>query len=587
MKALYYIGALLLLIPFGVHGQNKRLDSLQNGFGNTQLSDSIRFHYGITLAQAQLGASAETSRQTGHDVLNFAEQVGNKAWEAKTLKWIGITHAEQGQYQKAHEYFFRNHDMVKALGLKKEVAIILGNIGTVYYELGNYPQAQDYLLQSLKQAEALEDKITISRALNNLGNVHSDWKNLKRALGYYQRSLEIKESLGMKNSLQLVYNNIGLIQAQLGNVKQAIDDFEKSVALSLELGDLKSESRGYSNLGAQYSQLGDFDKALEFMNKGLQIKKVMKDDDGLTSAYIYRGNNFLAMGRFVEARIDCQKGLDMAVNSGAINSQKMACNCLGRAYEGLGDYRRSLSYNQRFATLKDSLFNIERSQEMTRAEMTYEFEKQQLADSIQFHKQQTEQKVAYERQLNKQNTKFYLLLMVSLGVIGFMTFLYYKYRQNLKLKKVENRLLNTEIEYKKKDLTTMAVNISNNQEWAESLGERLNTLKAATGRKRVKELELLEADIKNKIWVNKDSDAFHHKIDELSSSFYARLNEQFEGLTKTEVRLCSFIKLDLNTKQIATLQNINPASVKMSRNRLRKKLNLSPEDDLTTFLRNF
>ncbi|MGD1945887.1 MAG: helix-turn-helix transcriptional regulator [Croceivirga sp.] len=73
----------------------------------------------------------------------------------------------------------------------------------------------------------------------------------------------------------------------------------------------------------------------------------------------------------------------------------------------------------------------------------------------------------------------------------------------------------------------------------------------------------------------------------MSSSFYARLNDQFEGLTKTDVRLCSFIKLNLNTKQIATLQNINPSSVKMSRNRLRKKLHLTPEADLSSFLQTF
>jgi DNA-binding CsgD family transcriptional regulator len=237
--------------------------------------------------------------------------------------------------------------------------------------------------------------------------------------------------------------------------------------------------------------------------------------------------------------------------------------------------------------LKDSLFNEKRTQEITRAEMSYQFEKKQLADSVKFHKLQTEQKVSYERNLNKQNTKFYLLLIVSFAIIGFLTFLYYKYRQNLKLKKVENQLLNSEIEFKKKDLTTMAVNISNNQEWAESLAERLQSLKAATGRKRQKELELLEEEIKNKIWVNKDSDNFYQKVDELSSSFYERLNKQFEGLTKTDVRLCSFIKLNLNTKQIATLQNINPSSVKMSRNRLRKKLNLTPEDDLSSFLRTF
>ena len=91
----------------------------------------------------------------------------------------------------------------------------------------------------------------------------------------------------------------------------------------------------------------------------------------------------------------------------------------------------------------------------------------------------------------------------------------------------------------------------------------------------------------DKIWVDKSADDFYTKIDALSSSFYDKLTTQFEGLTKTEIRLCSLIKLDLDTKQIAALQNINPSSVKKSRNRLRKKLNLSPEEDLDAFLKTF
>lgn len=94
----------------------------------------------------------------------------------------------------------------------------------------------------------------------------------------------------------------------------------------------------------------------------------------------------------------------------------------------------------------------------------------------------------------------------------------------------------------------------------------------------------LEKEIKNRIWVNNETDEFYQKIDAFSTAFYKKLTDQFKDLTKNEIRLCSLIKLNLDTKQIATLQNINPASVKMNRNRLRKKLNLEPEDDIYQFL---
>ena len=473
------------------------------------------------------------------------------------------------------------------MGDEQGIAIILGNIGTVFYEMGNYPQAQEYILKSLKRAEKIEDEPTISRALNNLGNIHNDLKEYDIALGYYQKSLRIKEKLGLKSSLPLVHNNIGLIHSHQNRREQAVVSFTKSVTLAIENSDLISESRGYSNLAAEYAKINEFNEALKLHDKAISIKKKINDEGGLASTLVYRGQTYLKMGQWTNAKNDCSEGQKIAEIVGQSILIEQACFCLSQAYEGLGDFKASLGYYERYSQLKDTLFNAERTQEITRATMNFAFEKKRQADSISIHMQQTAQQVAYEQHLNKQNTKIYILLIISLCIIGFLTFLYYKYQQNLKLKNVENQLLNSEIDFKKKDLTTMAMNISNNQEWAESLGERLQLLKAATGRKRQKELELLEEEIKNKIWVNKNSDDFYKKVDELSSSFYARLNDQFEGLTKTDVRLCSFIKLNLNTKQIATLQNINPSSVKMSRNRLRKKLHLTPEADLSSFLQTF
>ena len=369
--------------------------------------------------------------------------------------------------------------------------------------------------------------------------------------------------------------------------KLAIEYLTKSADIAKEIDDLRSESRAYTNLGAEFTGRNQYSKAQEFLDKSIQIKTRINDEDGLASAYLYRGENYLKSKSYTKAIADCSLSLQKAEASGAANLQKEASKCISLSLEKQGKYREALKYHKRFNLISDSLFNKDKAQEITRNEMNYQFEKQQLADSIAFHKLQTSQKVSYERALNKQHQKFYITLIISLVIILFMSILYWRYKQNLRLKGLENQLLNSEIEFKKKDLTNLAINISDNQDWAESLAEKLESMKSSSGRKRAKELEDIETEIKNKIWVHKQNDEFYKKIDELSSSFYHRLTSRFEGLTKTEIRMCTLIKLDLNTKQIATLQNINPASVKMSRNRLRKKLNLSSDDDLNAFLRAF
>ena len=66
--------------------------------------------------------------------------------------------------------------------------------------------------------------------------------------------------------------------------------------------------------------------------------------------------------------------------------------------------------------------------------------------------------------------------------------------------------------------------------------------------------------------------------------FHKKLLVDFEDLTASEIKLSAFLKLGLNTKDIASVLYITPESVKVFRSRLRKKLKISQEVNLQTFL---
>lgn len=76
-----------------------------------------------------------------------------------------------------------------------------------------------------------------------------------------------------------------------------------------------------------------------------------------------------------------------------------------------------------------------------------------------------------------------------------------------------------------------------------------------------------------------------HLINKLQSSgseFEERLQARFPRLTAYDLRLCSYLKANLTTKEIASLLNITPDSMKKAKHRLRKKLNMNPEDSWGT-----
>jgi DNA-binding CsgD family transcriptional regulator len=62
------------------------------------------------------------------------------------------------------------------------------------------------------------------------------------------------------------------------------------------------------------------------------------------------------------------------------------------------------------------------------------------------------------------------------------------------------------------------------------------------------------------------------------------LDEKFPGLTRNEKILCAYLKMNLSTKEIAPLQNISSRGVEVNRYRLRKKMNLGRDVNLSKYL---
>lgn len=85
-------------------------------------------------------------------------------------------------------------------------------------------------------------------------------------------------------------------------------------------------------------------------------------------------------------------------------------------------------------------------------------------------------------------------------------------------------------------------------------------------------------------YLNVDDKTFEIQMDELHHDFFRKLKERFPGLSNHDLRLCAYLKIGLNSKEIADILNIQPSSSYISRSRLRKKLNLLPDENLYDFL---
>lgn len=141
-----------------------------------------------------------------------------------------------------------------------------------------------------------------------------------------------------------------------------------------------------------------------------------------------------------------------------------------------------------------------------------------------------------------------------------------------------------EIEDKDRELVSQLMVLSNKNETLQHLKTRLNEIirdsKPADREKFKKMVDHINSTLlSTDNWEN-----FMLHFEKIHPGFFSRLQAKFPSLTSKDLKLCSYLRLHMTTKEIAGLMNITPQSAEISRVRLRKKLKLTRKDRLTDYI---
>lgn len=98
-------------------------------------------------------------------------------------------------------------------------------------------------------------------------------------------------------------------------------------------------------------------------------------------------------------------------------------------------------------------------------------------------------------------------------------------------------------------------------------------------------IQNLSRIINEEIRLDKDFENIKTDIKEINPEFIKALQQISNNkLTQLDIKYCSYIKLNLSTKQMSSLLHVEPSSIRMNKYRLKQKLNLPKDEDLTIFL---
>jgi phosphate/sulfate permease len=148
--------------------------------------------------------------------------------------------------------------------------------------------------------------------------------------------------------------------------------------------------------------------------------------------------------------------------------------------------------------------------------------------------------------------------------------------------------LGKELKFRQSEMVTMAMSIIHKNEFLNELKEEIIKIKANIKDQEIRlGLNKLSLMITQDLSIDRDREKFQMHINEQNSNFIHKLSESFPSITDNEKRLASLLRLNLSSKEIASILNISPKSVEMNRYRLRKKLKVDPKINLNDFIRDF
>lgn len=148
----------------------------------------------------------------------------------------------------------------------------------------------------------------------------------------------------------------------------------------------------------------------------------------------------------------------------------------------------------------------------------------------------------------------------------------------------EKKLLEENIEAKARELTSAAIFDYQKNELLAKLMNELSRLDSVTNQMYAPEIKKISREIKSYLDLEKSWTNFKLHFDEVNPGYLERLAAKYTSLTHNELKVCAYLKIGLNNKEIALLANIESASVRRALTRLKKKLELTVDEDLRDFI---
>ncbi len=406
--------------------------------------------------------------------------------------------------------------------------------------LGNIEKAVSSLEFVLTLHSAGREHISRAALLNQVGVLHMTAGSVDLALSAYleaERILALSERNTVRQCILLCNKAEALAKQRRFN--EAISELKKALEIANQ-NDFESVQGDISlELGSLYATLGSQSNALQLLETALRIAQ--KQGNALLTVKAYR-----ALGQ-VNMTIDSSHAFTQFSNAVSLARElnnrlemKHLHYDLCKYYKLMGQASQALFHFEEYVALKDALFTEESQRLLSNVS---------ILQKVESFKAEADKSV---QELQVVRTELQ--------------------RKTLQLSSVED------------ELRDLAVNLSANQEFLTILKEKISRLGRNRSLHNHEEFTSLLAEIDNSPLNAAKRKHFATAFYDANKPFVDRLKQQYPSLSTSELKVCVFLSMMMESKDIASNLNVDKRTVDNHRLFIRRKLALSRSQNLNQFL---
>lgn len=457
-----------------------------------------------------------------------------------------------------------------------------------------YKQSQIYTEAVTHYNAALENtrqsSQTTATIQNELAEIYIALNNYSKAIEFLNSSLGYSEAQQFLQLQAKSYQLLGTCWEKQEQPQKALEFQQKSLQIYQDLADVTGEAVVLENIGSIYEDLEDYDKAYTYFEKAFSYFKNTEDERQVNAlnnlADVYRKK-----GNYAQAIVKTTEALELAERFQNAHQVESAYKDLAKAYALAQDFKLAHHYALAYQDLVEQQFYSQNFNQLNALQTVYDTKEKQAKIDLLQAKNKTAQ------------IKFIALLLTIFVLVATAGLLFYiqkrkrqarlaveLYKQRaleaeLETKAAQEQNLQNQIQLKTATLSKYSLSLAQKNKLLEEVS---GTLQKLSTRKRMDipaKLHELSNDLNTHLQEENEWEQFMGLFDEIHPDFTRKLNQAaLQKLSATELRLCLLLRLDLSSKEIASVLRITPDSVRVARYRLRKKLPLEREDELVNFM---